>query len=72
MYLFFLLSELFETVQICIYVYNLWICGEACIPHLQKLSCHISLVVKSFDSGQCGLGAIPGQCRYCSQHLQSF
>ena len=29
-------------------------CGDACSPHLSKVSCHYGVVVKCFASGQCG------------------
>ena len=54
----------------CLKKCNILYCGGACTPHLPGVSCHCSLVVKCFASGQCGPGSIPGWCRNWSQCLQ--
>ena len=49
------------TVYVFTYKYKY--CGGACTPHLPEVSCHYRVVVKSFASGQCGPGSIPGRFR---------
>ena len=34
--------------------YKRCLCGDACSPHLLKVSRHYGVVVKCFASGQCG------------------
>ena len=46
-------------------------CGEACISHLSGVSPHFRKVGKSFASGQCGPGSIPGRCRSWSDAYSS-
>ena len=46
-------------------------CGGAFTPHLPEVSPYYRVVVKSFASGQCSPGSIPGRCRSWSRRLQS-